>query len=187
MREGTRLAFGKPVNPVYHFDQADVIVSLDADFLTSGRGPRALRARFFVAARSGAPAPSSKLNRLYVVESMPTSTGAMADHRLPLRAADMEDLRPAAGGGSRRFRAGQRQRQLENSRRLGRRRGARSGRASRIVPGDRRRAPAAVRARAGACDERGARQRRQNGRLHRIDRSESGEPDSNRCAIWSTI
>ena len=38
VREGTRLAFGKPVNPVYHFDQADVIVSLDADFLTSGPG-----------------------------------------------------------------------------------------------------------------------------------------------------
>src|SRR5580698_9085659 len=30
VREGTRLAFGKPVNPVYRFDQADVIVSLDA-------------------------------------------------------------------------------------------------------------------------------------------------------------
>src|SRR5271155_3368693 len=30
-REGTRLAFGKPVNPVYRFDQADVIVSLDSN------------------------------------------------------------------------------------------------------------------------------------------------------------
>src|SRR5579863_4032351 len=28
VREGTRVAFGKPVNPVYHFEQADVIVSL---------------------------------------------------------------------------------------------------------------------------------------------------------------
>src|SRR6185437_3096107 len=37
-REGGRLAFGKPVNSIYHFDQADVILSLDADFLTSGPG-----------------------------------------------------------------------------------------------------------------------------------------------------
>ncbi len=45
VREGARLAFGKPVNTVYHFDQADVIVSLDADFLNVWPRPRALRAR----------------------------------------------------------------------------------------------------------------------------------------------
>ena len=38
VREGAKLAFGKPVNPVYKFDKADVIVSLDADFLTCGAG-----------------------------------------------------------------------------------------------------------------------------------------------------
>ncbi len=32
------LAFGRPVNTIYHFDQADVIVSLDADFLSCGPG-----------------------------------------------------------------------------------------------------------------------------------------------------
>ena len=35
---GAVLAFGKPVNTIYHFDQADVIVSLDADFLGCGPG-----------------------------------------------------------------------------------------------------------------------------------------------------
>ena len=53
MREGTRLAFGKPVNPVYHFEQADVIVSLDSDFLSFGSGTHALYARFFVTPKSG--------------------------------------------------------------------------------------------------------------------------------------
>src|SRR5271154_1418103 len=36
--KGAVLAFGKPVNTIYHFDQADVIVSLDADFLACGPG-----------------------------------------------------------------------------------------------------------------------------------------------------
>jgi molybdopterin-containing oxidoreductase family iron-sulfur binding subunit len=35
---GAMLAFGRPVNTVYRFDQADVIVSLDADFLSCGSG-----------------------------------------------------------------------------------------------------------------------------------------------------
>ena len=86
--EGTRLAFGKPVNPVYRFDQADVIVSLDSDFLTSGPG-HVRYARDFSSRRDLAQGPASKINRLYAVEPMPTSTGTMADHRLPLRATDV--------------------------------------------------------------------------------------------------
>ena len=82
VRAGAKLAFGKPVNPVYKFDKADVIVSLDADFLTAGAG-HVRYAREFSARRS-MESPSSNPNRLYVVESMPTSTGAMADHRKPL-------------------------------------------------------------------------------------------------------
>ena len=35
---GAMLAFGRPANTIYHFDQADVIVSLDADFLSCGPG-----------------------------------------------------------------------------------------------------------------------------------------------------
>ena len=32
------------------------------------------------------------MNRLYAVESTPTNTGAMADHRLRMRASDMESF-----------------------------------------------------------------------------------------------
>src|ERR1019366_8252206 len=35
---GAQAAFGRPVNTVYRLDQADVIVSLDADFLACGPG-----------------------------------------------------------------------------------------------------------------------------------------------------
>ena len=86
-REGTRLAFGKPVNPVYRVDQAKVIVSLDSDFLVSGPGHIRYTREF--ASRRALQGPQSEMSRLYVVESMPTSTGAMADHRLPMRASDV--------------------------------------------------------------------------------------------------
>jgi molybdopterin-containing oxidoreductase family iron-sulfur binding subunit len=87
VREGAKLAFGEYVNTVYHFDKADVIVSLDADFLSAG--PGAVRYAHDFADKRRVTGPESKMNRLYVVESTPTVTGAMADHRLPIRASDV--------------------------------------------------------------------------------------------------
>ena len=87
-REGARMAFGKPVNTVYRFDQARVIVSLDSDFLLSSSG-HVRHTRDF-AARRAVEGPQSEMSRLYVVESMPTSTGATADHRLPMRSSEVE-------------------------------------------------------------------------------------------------
>ena len=87
-RAGARLAFGEYVETIYHFDRADVILSLDSDFLISE--PGSLRyARDFAARRLVEPG-QTQMNRLYVVESSPTITGAKSDHRLPLRAADIE-------------------------------------------------------------------------------------------------
>jgi molybdopterin-containing oxidoreductase family iron-sulfur binding subunit len=77
-RLGARLAFGRDVATRYRFDKADVVLSLDADFLA--RGPGHLRyAREF-----GLRREPEGMNRLYAVEASPTITGAMADHRLAL-------------------------------------------------------------------------------------------------------
>ena len=116
-------AFEKPANLYYKFDAADVILSLDADFLTTG--PGAVRyARDFGArrkvrlieaaeafhresdekAKAAGREPhfhppkhsklldraAAKMNRLYVVEGALTSTGAAADHRLPLKPSQVE-------------------------------------------------------------------------------------------------
>ena len=89
-REGGRLAFGHYVNTVYRFDQADVIFSLDADFLSNGPG-HVRYAREFTERRR-VTNPTSQMNRLYVVESALSTTGAMADHRLPVRAGEVEAL-----------------------------------------------------------------------------------------------
>ncbi|HEU0174682.1 MAG TPA: TAT-variant-translocated molybdopterin oxidoreductase [Blastocatellia bacterium] len=87
-RLGAQMAFGQPVNTVYQFDKADCVLSLDADFLTSG--PGSVRyARDFISRRRLTDG-SKEMNRLYVAESTLTATGAKADHRLPIRAIDVE-------------------------------------------------------------------------------------------------
>ncbi len=70
-------AFGQPVRPVYHFDKAKVILSLDCDFI-GGEDDAHNHIRKFTAGRKS----SDGMSRLYVVESLFTLTGANADHRL---------------------------------------------------------------------------------------------------------
>jgi molybdopterin-containing oxidoreductase family iron-sulfur binding subunit len=89
-REGAKLAFGRVVNTVYVPGKADVILSLDADFLASGPGHIAYAKQF--ARRRKLESATDTLNRLYVAEPTPTVTGSTADNRLPVRACDIELL-----------------------------------------------------------------------------------------------
>jgi MoCo/4Fe-4S cofactor protein with predicted Tat translocation signal len=100
-RRGAELAFGRPVDIVYRLDRAERIVSLDADFLLSD--PGSLRyAREFAdrrrvrspVDREGRPAGPGRLemSRFYMVESTPTTTGAMADHRVVMSAGRVAEL-----------------------------------------------------------------------------------------------
>ena len=75
-------AFGQPVKPVFHFDKAKVILSLDCDFL-GGEDNAHEHIRKFAAGRKA----ESGMNRLYAVESLFTLTGANADHRLRVNAS----------------------------------------------------------------------------------------------------
>ena len=100
-RAGAHLAFSEYVDAQYRVEQADVILALDADFLGSGFG--GLRyARDFSARRR--PEQADRMNRLYAIESMPTSTGARADHRLPLKPSEIESaarqIAAAVGAGA---------------------------------------------------------------------------------------
>src|SRR5271169_6144378 len=90
IREGAKLAFGEYLNTVYRVDQADVIVTLDSNFLMSG--PGCLRYARDFSRKRRVEGPESKMNRLYAVESTPTNTGAMADHRARMRASEIENL-----------------------------------------------------------------------------------------------
>ncbi len=94
-RGGALLAYGEPVSTVYRFENADVILSLDADFLATG--PGSVRyAREFASRRRQ---PGKRMNRLYAVEPTPSVTGSMADHRLPLDSAEIERFARAVAAG----------------------------------------------------------------------------------------
>lgn len=87
VQAGAVMAFGESVETVYDFSRADVILSLDADFLTVGPGRLRYAREFGERRQVGAGGTSggvAQMSRLYVLESTPTLTGAAADHVLRL-------------------------------------------------------------------------------------------------------
>ena len=87
-REGGKLAFGRYVNTVYRPEKANVILSLDSDFLAGGPGHIRYMKEFYRRRKldqfAEADRAGAEMNRLYVVEPTPSVTGCSADHRLPL-------------------------------------------------------------------------------------------------------
>ena len=82
-------AFGQPVRPVFHFDKAKVILSLDCDFL-GGEDDAHNHIQRFVKGRK--PDAEGGMSRLYAVESLFTLTGASADHRLHVAASKVAQV-----------------------------------------------------------------------------------------------
>jgi MoCo/4Fe-4S cofactor protein with predicted Tat translocation signal len=100
---GAELAFGSPADVHYRFDQAAVVVALDADVFGATTPGNVRYARDFANGRRVRRA-KAEMNRLYVAEPTPTPTGSIADHRLPVRASQVEAmvraLSEAVAGGS---------------------------------------------------------------------------------------
>ena len=84
---GAEIAFGRKLEAHYDLSKADVVVSLDADFLGVD-APSLAGVRAFTMRRDADGGPGA-MNRLYVAESQFSITGAMADHRARLRSADV--------------------------------------------------------------------------------------------------
>jgi len=91
---GIKAAFdgGKPLQPVFDFTKADVVVSFESDFLGSGPGMPAYSRQF--SSRRSVEVPhaaeaNKSMNRLYAVECMQTPTGTVADHRQPVRISEI--------------------------------------------------------------------------------------------------
>jgi molybdopterin-containing oxidoreductase family iron-sulfur binding subunit len=96
-RAGAQLAFGQYVDTRYDLSKADIILSLDGDFLSSGFPGFLLYARQFAARRN--PDLKEKMSRFYSVHSTPTNTSGKADHHMPVRASEVEQIARAIAAG----------------------------------------------------------------------------------------
>jgi molybdopterin-containing oxidoreductase family iron-sulfur binding subunit len=88
---GAKMAFGSPAHTVYKFDQAERILSLDADIF-SGFNVRYIKD--FAKGRKYSE-ENKDINRLYMVETTLSLTGAKADHRLKAKPSQMVEITKA--------------------------------------------------------------------------------------------
>src|SRR5829696_3354144 len=93
---GAMLAFGQPVNTTYRFDQAQRILSLDCDFLSPTFPGYVRYSREFISGRQ-VTEKNREMNRLYVVETTPSNTGAMADHTWVVKPSELEGIARTIG------------------------------------------------------------------------------------------
>src|SRR5260221_5751311 len=95
-REGARLAFGRYVSAVYRLEKAEVILSLDSDFLATGPGHIRYMKDFYRGRKldqfTDAGHAGGEMNRLHVLEPTPSVTGSSADPRLPLRFLEVQQF-----------------------------------------------------------------------------------------------
>jgi molybdopterin-containing oxidoreductase family iron-sulfur binding subunit len=89
-----RSVSGADAEPVFDMDKADLIVSLDADFLFWGPANLILTKAFSRKRRD----PAADFNRLYVIESAPSITGAKADVRWRRKPSEIISLAQELAG-----------------------------------------------------------------------------------------
>ncbi len=86
-RAGALIAFGKDVSVLADYSKANVVLSLESDFLA---GPDGVRNTRQFSARRKAREGNASMCRSYVVESAPTISGASADHRLAIPSREID-------------------------------------------------------------------------------------------------
>lgn len=88
---GAKMAFGSAVNTVYKFDQADRVLTLDADIFSS------FNVRYIkdFAKKRNFSKESEEISRLYAVETTMTLAGAKADHRLAVKPSQLGEIAKA--------------------------------------------------------------------------------------------
>jgi MoCo/4Fe-4S cofactor protein with predicted Tat translocation signal len=96
-RAGALLAFGRPVDVLYRIAEAEVVVTIEGDFVSAGPGNlRLIREH---AAGRRLTGGRTEMSRGYAIESTPSLAGAAADHRLRLRASEVEAATRALAAG----------------------------------------------------------------------------------------
>jgi MoCo/4Fe-4S cofactor protein with predicted Tat translocation signal len=98
-RAASKAAFGSYTDAQYKLEEADIILSLDADFLGGIGHPGFLPLAAGYAERHRYE-EGKTMNRLYVVETMPTVTGFKAEHRLALKPSEITTFALALANGA---------------------------------------------------------------------------------------
>ena len=89
VRQGAKLAYGKPVESIAHLAEVDVLLAIESDLLSTAPGH--LRyARDFAGRRN--PSRVASMSRIYAIESTPTLVGSVADHRFIVSPAEIRRL-----------------------------------------------------------------------------------------------
>jgi MoCo/4Fe-4S cofactor protein with predicted Tat translocation signal len=93
-RRGIEMAFGRPLEAIHSLDKAKAIVSLDENFLADGPTNLVYAAQFTDGRRVRADWAAAKraMNRLFVAETSPMITAAMADVRCRVRPSELDKL-----------------------------------------------------------------------------------------------
>lgn len=85
--EGQKRSYGESVVPAYRFDKAQVIVSIDADFLGTWLTPVTFTKQFSAGRKDPA-----KMSRMYSFDSTYSLTGANADIRFRIKPSQQLDV-----------------------------------------------------------------------------------------------
>lgn len=85
---GNEIALGERLRTYNHFDKADVILSLNDDFM-AGTHPNSVEYAKAVSSRRKVTGTDSVMSRIYAVEDSFSLTGSYADHRLKVKASEI--------------------------------------------------------------------------------------------------
>ncbi|TGL67937.1 TAT-variant-translocated molybdopterin oxidoreductase [Leptospira kmetyi] len=88
--KGQAASYGKALIPNYHFDLANVILSIDCDFMGNWLSPEEHQKDF--SKRRNLRNGAKDVNLYVAAESIPTMSGSNADLRLPIRPGDQTKL-----------------------------------------------------------------------------------------------
>lgn len=96
--EGTQIAFGQRLRTVNHFESANIIVSLDDDFMSPHANKNSVENVYNVNETRKVTSPEDEISRIYCVENSFTSTGSFADHRLRVKTSHIPSFIYALAG-----------------------------------------------------------------------------------------
>jgi MoCo/4Fe-4S cofactor protein with predicted Tat translocation signal len=87
--EGTQIAFGQRLRTVNHYDEADLVVALDDDFMSPQAHKNSVENSLKLTGRRSVESVDDSMSRIYSVENAFTNTGSYADHRLRLKSSQI--------------------------------------------------------------------------------------------------